>query len=88
LTPCRGGAWLPSTPRRRPPSRLDGGRLSSVTANAATGVYYQFANRVVREDVMAGNTDFWMLSDGAEIPVSSSTHFNLGLNYDLPSYLF
>jgi hypothetical protein len=59
-----------------------------VTLNAATGIYYQFANRVVREDVMSGNTDFWILSDGAEIPVSSSTHFNLGVNYDLPNYLF
>jgi hypothetical protein len=60
----------------------------SVTLNAATGIYYQFANRVAREDVMSGNTDFWILSDGAEIPVSSATHFNLGLNYDLPDYLF
>jgi hypothetical protein len=59
-----------------------------VTLNAATGLYYQYANRVVREDVMSGNTDFWILSDGEEIPVSSSTHFNLGVNYDLPNYLF
>ena len=59
-----------------------------ITFNAATGLYYQFANRVVREDVMSGNTDFWILSDGKEIPVSSSTHFNLGINYDLPDYLF
>jgi hypothetical protein len=59
-----------------------------VTLNAATGLYYQYANRVVREDVMSGNTDFWILSDGEEIPVSSSTHFNLGVNYDLQNYLF
>jgi hypothetical protein len=59
-----------------------------LTLNGATGLYYQFANRVVREDIMSGNRDFWILSDGADIPVSSSTHFNLGLNYDLPDYLF
>jgi hypothetical protein len=59
-----------------------------ITLNAATGLYYQFANRVVREDVMSGNTDFWILSDEEEIPVSSSRHFNLGVNYDLPDYLF
>jgi hypothetical protein len=59
-----------------------------VTLNAATGVFYQFANRVVREDVMSGNTDFWSLSDGENIPVSRSTHFNAGVNYDLPDYLF
>ncbi|MDR3297633.1 MAG: TonB-dependent receptor, partial [Prevotellaceae bacterium] len=58
------------------------------TLNAATGLYYQFANRVVREDVMSGNTDFWILSNGNDIPVSSSRHLNLGLNYDLPNYLF
>lgn len=56
--------------------------------NFATGLFYQFANRVVREDVMSGNKDFWILSDGKDIPVSSSVHFNLGLNYDLPDYLF
>ncbi len=59
-----------------------------LTINSATGLYYQFANRVVREDVMSGNRDFWILSNGSEIPVSSSLHFNLGLNYDLSNYLF
>lgn len=60
----------------------------SLTLNAATGIFNQFANRIVREDIMAGNTDFWILSDGDEIPVSRSNHYNLGLNYDLPDYIF
>lgn len=60
----------------------------SLTLNAATGLFNQFANRIVREDIMAGNTDFWILSDGQEIPVSRSQHYNLGLNYDLPDYIF
>ena len=59
-----------------------------LTFNAATGLFYQLANRMVREDVMNGNNDFWILSDGDEIPVSSSLHFNAGLNYNLPDYLF
>ena len=59
-----------------------------LTLNAATGKFYQFANRVVREDVMSGNSDFWILSDGKNIPVSSSIHYNLGINYDLPNYIF
>ncbi len=59
-----------------------------LTINGATGLYYQFANKVVREDIMSGNRDFWILSNGKEIPVSSSVHFNLGLNYDLSDYLF
>ena len=61
---------------------------SKLNMNLATGYFYQFANRVVREDVMSGNKDFWILSDGKDIPVSSSVHFNVGLNYDLPDYLF
>ncbi len=59
-----------------------------ISVNAATGLFYQFANRVVREDIMSGNRDFWLLSNGKEIPVSSSAHLNLGLNYELPDYLF
>ena len=59
-----------------------------ITANAATGVFYQFANRISREDIMAGKTDFWILSDGTDIPVSRSNHFNAGVNYDLPDYIF
>ena len=60
----------------------------NVTANAATGVFYQFANRISREDIMAGNTDFWILSDGEGIPVSRSVHYNVGVSYDLPDYIF
>jgi hypothetical protein len=59
-----------------------------LSLNSATGIFYQFANRVVREDVMSGNRDFWILSNDKEIPVSSSTHLNLGINYDLQNYLF
>lgn len=59
-----------------------------LTLNMASGLFCQFANRIIREDIMAGNTDFWILSDGDEIPVSKSRHYNLGLNYDLPDYIF
>jgi len=58
------------------------------TINAATGYFCQYANRIVREDIMSGNTDFWILSDGESIPVSRSTHYNLGINYDLTDYVF
>lgn len=61
---------------------------ANLTVNAATGLFNQFANRIIREDIMSGNTDFWILSDGEEIPVSRSTHYNLGLNYDLADYIF
>ena len=60
---------------------------NNIMVNAATGIFYQFANRIIREDIMAGNTDFWILSDGKDIPVSRSDHYNIGLNYDLPNHI-
>lgn len=55
---------------------------------AATGKYYQFANRVVREDILSGSKDFWVLSDGVRIPVSFAWHYILGLSYENEKYLF
>ncbi|MBK9389322.1 MAG: hypothetical protein IPN68_03695 [Bacteroidetes bacterium] len=63
----------------------------SITDNlvfkAATGKYYQFANRVTREDIMSGSKDFWILADGDYVPVSSSIHFTAGLSYETAVYL-
>jgi hypothetical protein len=55
---------------------------------AAYGKYYQFANRVVREDILSGSRDFWILSDGESVPVSYSFHYILGLSYENTNYLF
>jgi hypothetical protein len=49
---------------------------------AAWGLYYQFANRVTREDILQGSRDFWILSDGKRVPVSSAMHYIAGLNYE------
>lgn len=54
----------------------------------AYGKYYQFANRVVREDITSGSRDFWILSNGENIPVSSATHYIAGLTYETKDYLF
>lgn len=59
-----------------------------LTIKGAWGQYYQFANRVVREDILAGSRDFWLLSNGSNIPVSSSTHYIAGLAYETPKFLF
>jgi hypothetical protein len=63
----------------------------SITDNlvlkAATGKYYQFANRVTREDIMSGSKDFWILADGDYVPVSSSLHYTAGLSYETAVYL-
>jgi ferric enterobactin receptor len=54
----------------------------------STGKYYQFANRVTREDIMSGNKEFWILSDGNSVPISSSVHFIAGLSYETYNYTF
>lgn len=55
--------------------------------SGAWGKYYQFANRVIREDILSGSRDFWVLSDGNQIPVSSAEHYILGLSYEKKSFL-
>ena len=54
----------------------------------STGKYYQFANRVMREDIMSGSKEFWILSDGNSVPVSSSVHFIAGFSYEAENYTF
>ncbi len=59
-----------------------------LTLKGATGKYYQFANRVTREDILSGSKDFWLLSDGNSVPVSSAVHYIAGISYETPKYLF
>jgi hypothetical protein len=54
----------------------------------STGIFYQFANRVMREDIMSGSKEFWILSDGNAVPVSSSLHFIAGVSYETDKYTF
>jgi len=54
---------------------------------ASWGKYYQFTNRVVRENVLEGNRDFWLLADDQMIPVSSAYHYIAGISYETPRYL-
>ncbi len=54
----------------------------------AWGKYYQFANRIIRNDLQSGARDFWVLADGENIPVGESTHYIAGLEYETPAYLF
>jgi ferric enterobactin receptor len=59
-----------------------------VKVKAATGQFYQMANRIVREDILRGSRDFWILSDGENVPVSASQHFIGGISYETKDYLF
>jgi hypothetical protein len=52
------------------------------------GYYYQFVNRIVREDISAGSRDIWLLSDKSGIPVSKAIHFLAGGSYETDDFLF
>lgn len=55
---------------------------------ASTGLYNQFSNRIVREDISAGSRDIWLLSDDKTVPVSKATHFIVGGTYETRQFLF
>ena len=54
---------------------------------ASWGKYFQYTNQVVRENVLEGNRDFWLLADDEMIPVSSAYHYIAGISYETPRYL-
>jgi hypothetical protein len=54
----------------------------------AWGLYYQFANRIIRNDLQSGARDFWILADDEKIPVGEATHYIAGMEYETPVYLF
>jgi hypothetical protein len=54
----------------------------------AWGIYYQFHTRVIREDILQGSKDFWLLADGKTLPVNKAIHYILGISYEKSNYLF
>lgn len=54
----------------------------------AWGLYYQFANRIIRNDLQSGARDFWILADDEKIPVGEATHYIAGMEYETPVFLF
>ncbi len=57
------------------------------TLKAATGQFYQFINEVTREDILNGNRNFWVLSNGGDIPVGKSRHYIGGISYENDQFL-
>ncbi|NCD69930.1 TonB-dependent receptor [Mucilaginibacter agri] len=53
----------------------------------ATGRFYQFTNRVTREDILNGDRNFWVLADKNNMPVSSANHYIAGFNYETKDFL-
>ena len=60
----------------------------NLVLKGSTGKFYQFANRVTREDIMSGSKEFWILADGNSVPVSSAIHYIAGISYESPGYTF
>ncbi|MDW3193946.1 MAG: TonB-dependent receptor [Cytophagales bacterium] len=58
-----------------------------VRLSGAWGHYYQFVNRIVREDVTQGSRDFWLLADDNQSPISFSRHLIGGIAYEIPNWL-
>lgn len=59
-----------------------------VTLKASAGRYNQFAKRVIREDVLQGSRDFWVMADGDKLPVLSSDQLILGASYEKNGFVF
>ena len=61
--------------------------IKNVKLKGAAGQYYQFAKRVMREDILNGNRDFWVLADDKKLPVSSSRQYMAGASWENNNYL-
>ena len=51
------------------------------------GRYYQFIKRVIREDIQQGSRDFWVLSDGAKLPIAYNDQVSFGGSFETKEYL-
>ncbi len=90
LTPGVRMSYFNATQKAYTEPRFSGivNLTDKLTFKAATGRYYQFANRITREDILSGSRDFWILSDGNRIPVSSALHYIAGFAYENSGYFF
>jgi ferric enterobactin receptor len=61
---------------------------NNIKLKFATGRYYQFAKRVIREDVLSGSRDFWVLADNNRLPVSKSDQIVAGFSLENTGWLF
>jgi ferric enterobactin receptor len=64
------------------------GITDKIKLKAAWGIYNQFANRIIRDDLESGSRDFWLLADGDTLPVGHSEHFITGLSWENKDLLF
>jgi len=64
------------------------GITDKIKLKAAWGIYNQYANRIIRDDMESGSRDFWLLADGDTLPVGHSEHYIAGLSWENKNYLF
>lgn len=65
-----------------PRLRVDYLLTEGLKLKGSAGKYYQFAKRVIREDIFRGNRDFWLLADDSKVPVSSSLQYSAGISLE------
>lgn len=59
----------------------------SLRLKSSWGRHHQFTSRLVREDLLQGNREFWTVSDGTTVPVSSATQVAGGFAYEKTNWL-
>ncbi|MGD8540317.1 MAG: TonB-dependent receptor [Candidatus Aminicenantes bacterium] len=64
------------------------GLTNEISLKGAWGKYHQIVNMITREDIMQGNREFWVLSDGETIPFGSATHYIAGISFETDEFLF
>jgi len=71
-----------------PRASLNYDLTKEIKFKAAWGQYYQFAKRIIRDDMESGSRDFWTLGNDEDIPIGFSTHYIAGISYENRDYLF
>jgi hypothetical protein len=67
---------------------LNYGITDKIKLKAAWGLYNQYANRIIRDDLESGSRDFWLLADGDTLPVGRSKHYIAGLSWENKDLVF
>ena len=58
-----------------------------IKLKGAWGLYNQFATRVIRQDILQGSRDFWVLGNDIDVPINQAEHFIGGISYETPTWL-
>ena len=69
--------------------RLSGTYLASdiLRFKGSWGRHHQFATRLVREDLLQGNREFWTIADGALVPVAGASQVSGGFAVETAGFL-